>query len=69
MKNILKSGFSAFLFVITLTACTSNTTVNNALDSLDSVGHNEIDTLSSTVKVKIDTIDSAVEATIDSLKK
>ena len=70
MKNLFKySILSAGIYLGALTSCQSNSTVNNALDSLDSVGENKFDTIRNKVEERIDTIDSSARATIDDIKK
>lgn len=62
MKNLFKFGFLAFAITLTAAACNSNTTENNASDTIDSTADVTVDSLEN----QIDTVDSAADVAADS---
>lgn len=64
MKNLFKFGFLAFAISLSVAACQSNQTEDNAADSIDSTADVTTDSLGAVA----DTVDSAAEASIDSVQ-
>ncbi|MEJ7778606.1 MAG: hypothetical protein WKF68_03365 [Daejeonella sp.] len=64
MKNLFKFGFLALAISLSVAACNSNTTEENAADTIDSTAEMTTDSL----EAQIDTVDSAADAAADSVK-
>lgn len=64
MKNLFKFGFLALAISLSIAACNSNKTEEDASDTIDSVSEMTTDSL----EAQIDTVDSAADAAVDSVK-
>ncbi|MEO8795315.1 MAG: hypothetical protein ABI390_07585 [Daejeonella sp.] len=65
MKNLFKFGFLAFAISLSVAACNTNKSENNAADSIDSTA----DVTSDSLENMADTVDSAADVKIDSVKE
>lgn len=63
MKNLFKFSFLALAITLSVSACNSSQTENNAADSIDSTAEVTSDSLNNLA----DTVDSAADASIDSI--
>jgi hypothetical protein len=65
MKNLFKFGFLAFTISLSVAACNTNKTEDNAADTIDSTA----DVTSDSLENMADTVDSAADVKIDSVKQ
>ena len=64
MKNLFKFGFLALAISLSVAACNTNKTEDNAADTIDSTA----DVTSDSLENMADTVDSAADVKIDSVK-
>lgn len=65
MKNLFKFGFLAFAISLSIAACNTNKTEDNAADTIDSTAGVTSDSLENMA----DTVDSSADVKIDSVKQ
>ena len=65
MKNLFKFGFLAFAISLSIAACNTNKTEDNAADTIDSTAAVTSDSLENMA----DTVDSSADVKIDSVKQ
>ena len=65
MKNLFKFGFLAFAISLSIAACNTNKTEDNAADTIDSTAGVTSDSLENMA----DTVDSSAGVKIDSVKQ
>ena len=65
MKNLFKFGFLAFAISLSIAACNTNKTKDNAADTIDSTAGVTSDSLENMA----DTVDSSADVKIDSVKQ
>jgi len=68
MKNLFKFGFLALAISLSVVACNTNQSENNAADSIDSTAEVTTDSIDSSANAITDTIDSAADAKTDSVQ-
>jgi len=68
MKNLFKFGFFALAISLSVVACNSNTSSDNAADTIDSTSNVLVDSIDSASDAQTDTIDSVSDVKVDSLE-